>query len=304
MVIACTQPAIDYYAWQVDIFLHSIGNLNIGYENVHVIFANDTQPSQACRDLVKKYPAVLFEFYDDTRDYRSYPPSVKQHLLYKHYQKHTWLEEESLFHVDCDVAFTKPINFDKLLKDDIWYLSNTISYIGYEYILSKGRPTLEKMLDIAEIDEETVKQNQNNSGGAQYLFKNVKTEFWKEVVDLSHSLFIQMTEYINQTTDKSNPDPYYPLQIWTAEMWAVLWTAWKKGTITKVVPELDFSWATDPIQKWDAYSIYHNAGVTSNDKDLFYKSNYMVSSPKDSNLEINPKKASYNYYQMLKKALW
>lgn len=304
MVIACTQPAIDYYAWQVDIFLHSIGNLNIGYENVHVIFANDTQSSQACRDLVKKYPAVLFEFYDDTRDYRSYPPSVKQHLLYKHYQKHKWLEEESLFHVDCDVAFTKPINFDKLLKDDIWYLSNTISYIGYEYILSKGRPTLEKMLEIAEIDEETVKQNQNNSGGAQYLFKNVKTEFWKEVVDLSHSLFIQMTEYINQTTDKSNPDPYYPLQIWTAEMWAVLWIAWKKGTITKVVPELDFSWATDPIQKWDAYSIYHNAGVTSNDKDLFYKSNYMVSSPKDSDLEINPKKASYNYYQMLKKALW
>jgi len=308
MVIVCTQPAIDYYGWQVDIFLHSIGNLNIGYENVHVLFSNVQTNSPTCLELSKKYPAVNFVYYDDDRDYKSYIPSIKQHLMYKHFLANPWLENEIIFHVDSDVAFTKPINFNNLVKDDIWYTSDTISYLGYDYILSKGRNVLDTMLSIADIDEELVKSNQNNSGGAQYLFKNVDTNFWLDVVNLSHELFSKITELNKQEVKSHNQvntkTPYVPLQIWTAEMWAILWTAWKRGKQTKVVKELDFTWATDPIEKWYTNSIFHNAGVVNNTSGMFYKGDYINKSPKDINLVLDQKKASYNYYEMLKKALW
>ena len=50
-------------------------------------------------------------------------------------------------------------------------MSDTISYIGYDYIKSKGDDILKTMLDIVGIDEDVVKNNQNNSGGAQYILK-------------------------------------------------------------------------------------------------------------------------------------
>ena len=87
-------------------------------------------------------------------------------------------------------------------------------------------------------------------------------------------------------------------------MWAILWTAWKRGKQTIVANELDFTWATDPIEKWYLNSIFHNAGVVNNSSGMFYKGDYINKSPKDSNLSLDPKKASYNYYQMLQKALW
>ena len=308
MVIICTQPAIDYFGWQVDIFLHSIGNLNIGYENVHVLFSNDKSNSKACKNLSKKYPAVTFTYYDDTRNFKTYIPSIKQHLMHKHFLNNPWLENQTIFHVDCDVAFTQPIDFDKLLGDNIWYTSDTVSYLGYDYIVSKGRNILETMLQIADIDEQLVRNNQQNSGGAQYLFKNVKTQYWDDVVNLSHKLYHNITKLNEKEVElrksKDINDSYVPIQIWTAEMWALLWVAWKQGKETRVVKELDFTWATDPIEKWDLNSIFHNAGVVNNSSGMFYKGDYISKSPKDSNLSLDPKKASYNYYQMLQKALW
>ena len=308
MVIVCTQPALDYYGWQVDVFLHSIGLLLVDYENVHVLFANTPENPESCKKLKEKYPAVNFYYYDDTREYQSYIPSIKQHLMYKHFLANPWLEKETIFHVDSDVVFTKPIDFDKLLNDDIWYTSDTVSYLGYDYILSKGRNILDKMLQLAEIDEETIKSNQLNSGGAQYLFKNVKTQYWLDVVELSHTLYREITKLNNvevelrKKTDKN--DSYVPLQIWTAEMWALLWVAWKYGKQTRVVRELDFTWATDSIQKWYINSIFHNAGVVNSTSGMFYKGDYITKSPKGTNLYLDPKKASYNYYEMVKKALW
>jgi hypothetical protein len=164
------------------------------------------------------------------------------------------------------------------------------------------------MLQIADIDEQLIKNNQQNSGGAQYLFKNVKTQYWDDVVNLSHKLYHNVTELNEKEVElrksKDVNDNYVPIQIWTAEMWALLWVAWKQGKETRVVKELDFTWATDPVEKWYTNSIFHNAGVVNNTSGMFYKGDYIDKSPKSSNLKLDYKKASYNYYEMLKKALW
>ena len=156
------------------------------------------------------------------------------------------------------------------------------------------------MLEIAGISKDLVKSMQGASGGAQYLFKNVKTSYWEEVVNLSHDLFIKM-QVISNEKQQRDPD-YYPLQIWTCEMWALLWVAWKKGQMTAVSDKLKFSWATDPRDFWYKNSIFHNAGVTADMKEMFFKGEYMDKLP-DMNLNVSNEKCSYMYYKQLQQAL-
>ena len=96
---------------------------------------------------------------------------------------------------------------------------------------------------------------------------------------------------------KKEVDPkYHELQIWCADMWAVLWNGWLRSNEVKVVPELNFTWATDPIQKWDQSIIYHNAGVTCSCGRQFYKSLYMNTLPYSIQQEhYSQTVASYNY---------
>ena len=56
----------------------------------------------------------------------------------------------------------------------------------------------------------------SNSGGAQYIMKNVDASFWEKVEKDSEELFNQITELNNQ---KKTEDPtYHELQIWCADM--------------------------------------------------------------------------------------
>jgi hypothetical protein len=79
------------------------------------------------------------------------------------------------------MIFTKPVNWNKFLYDDIWYLSNTNSYINYDYIISKGKDIYNKMCEIVEIDSIIPKLMNSNSGGAQYILKNIDAEYWEKV---------------------------------------------------------------------------------------------------------------------------
>jgi hypothetical protein len=139
----------------------------------------------------------------------------------------------------------------------------------------------------------------SNSGGAQYLMKNVDWAFWEFVERDSERLFKEITE-LNNYKKTSNPN-YHELQIWCADMWAVLWNGWMLGNETKVISEMSFSWATDPISRWDETTIYHNAGATCECGGLFYKSVYMNSLPYSIDIEkLNKEKNCYNYVLEIK----
>jgi len=75
-----------------------------------------------------------------------------------------------------------------------------------------------------------------------------------------------------------------------------LWNGWLRGNETKVVPEMDFTWATDVVENWDVNTIYHNAGVTCACGRQFYKANYMTSLPYGIKQEaFRDNVAAYNY---------
>jgi hypothetical protein len=281
----CVQPRLIYYAWQVEVMINNFIKHGINPNNIDILVAwnpNDlTTLVQANVDawnkLAAHYSSVRFFFYQDTRQHPiHYISSVRPNILKQHFKAYPELESEVIFYHDCDIVFTKSPNWNKFLNDKIWYLSNTNSYINSDYILSKGQDVYDKMCEIIEIDSLIPKLMNSNSGGAQYILKNVDAEYWEKVEKDSEQLYYQITQLNNQK--KAADSTYHELQIWCADMWAVLWNGWLKGNETKVISEMDFSWATDPIKRWEETTIFHNAGVVGSGKH-FYKGIYQNQLP-------------------------
>jgi hypothetical protein len=82
-------------------------------------------------------------------------------------------------------------------------------------------------------------------------------------------------------------------------MWAVLWNGWLRGSETKVVPEMDFSWATDHIKRWEETTIFHNAGVVEVG-DKFYKGIYQNVLPYSIEDNFNKDYCSSLYFNEIK----
>jgi hypothetical protein len=265
----CVQPSILYYAWQVEVMLKNFEQLGIHKHDVRCLFAyNKNEPDwevnlSHIKKLESTYSHIAkFFFYQDTREYPiSYISSIRPNILKQHYKEFPELSETSVFYHDCDIVFTSYPNFiDNISDDSQWYVSDTKSYIGHNYIISKGEDVLDKMCEIVGISKEIVKEKQNESGGAQYIIRGVDYNFFEKVEKDAERLFKEIN-ILN--SEKKRIDPtHHELQIWCADMWALLWNAWILGYTTNIIPEMDFCWATDDVSQWDKRYIFHNAGVT------------------------------------------
>ena len=155
------------------------------------------------------------------------------------------------------------------------------------------------MCDISGIGKNMVKSNEKNSIGAQYIMKGLTHYYWDRVERECEVLFKDVNE-LNQIKKQNDPT-HHELQIWCADMWAVLWNGWLEGNETKVVPEMDFSWATDSSNRWNETTIYHNAGATCESQGTFYKASYMDTLPYDLDIKkFNKEKNCYNYVLEIK----
>ncbi len=299
----CAQPATLYYAWQIDTLIYNFIHNGIEQSQIDIVCAIQNKIDDYFYKLEEKYPNVNFYFYNDTRTDFTYISSIRPHILKQHFKKYPDLYSGTFLYHDCDIVLTKPLNLDKYTCgcNPTCYLSDTRSYIGYNYIMEKGENVLDRMCQIIGISKNTVKQNQDNSGGAQYLLKNITYEFWEMVETDSINLFKNIS-IMNKRIKGLNPS-YHELQIWCADMWAVLWGLWKIGKQTEIIKELDFMFAVDGIQMWDIKPIFHNAGVTGVNTDLFNKGKYVDMLPPNY-LEFNEQKASFNYYEIVKRALY
>ena len=292
------QPAMLYYAWQVEVMLQNFLEMGINLNQVDIVCwkVQGIIPAEWSK-LAGSYPARFF-FYDDTRATKHYVSSIRPNILKHHWKRYPELREEAIFYHDCDIIFTKPVHkwiTDDMLKDNHWYGSNTNSYISHSYIASKGEDVLNKMCEITSINKRVIIDNEKNCIGAQYLMKNVTSEYWERVESDSEQLFKEITDMNN--IKKAETPEYHELQIWTADMWAVLWGAWRLGFETKVHENFDFCWATSNVDKFNSSNIYHNAGVVSGKDGLFYKGDFRDKLPYDSAMEINEDKASKKYYE-------
>lgn len=293
----CAQPTSIYYAWQVEVVINNFIDMGISPDNINIVCwkVNNVIPIEWVK-LTQKYPANFF-FYDDTRVTRHYISSIRPNILKQHFTAHPELENDAIFYHDCDIVFTKPINWEKFLQDDKWYGSDTRWYIAHSYILSKGQDILDKMCEIVNIDESLIKDNELNSIGAQYLMKGINAEFWENVEKDSERLFREITD-MNNIKKGENPQ-YHELQIWCADMWAVLWNGWKLGKETVCEPELEFAWGTSSEEDYNRLNILHNAGVVSSADGLFYKAEFMDRLPYNLNLNIKENTASKKYYEII-----
>lgn len=293
----CAQPTSLFYAWQIEVLINNFMEMGINPNNIDIVCwkINNVIPVEWVK-LTQKYPANFF-FYDDTRVEKNYISSIRPNILKQHFKAHPELENDAIFYHDCDIVFTKPINWEQFLQDDKWYGSDTRWYIAHSYILSKGQDVVDEMCKIVGIDEQIIKDNELNSIGAQYLMKGINADFWDNVEKDCEKLYKDITTLNNQ---KKAKDPsHHELQIWCADMWAVLWNGWKLGKETVCHPDLEFAWGTSTEDDYNRLNILHNAGVVNSSDGLFYKAEFMNKLPYNLNLNIKEGTASKKYYDII-----
>jgi len=296
MKFVCAQPAIPYYTWQVEVMINNFIKNGVNPNDIHILCAYYDVVPKTWKKLQMHYSDVCFFFYKDTRSTQFYIPSIYFNMMKQHIQAHPELEKEALFLHDCDIILTRPIDFSDMEKGDTWYLSDTVGYIGTQYILTKGEDVYLDMCRVMEIDPAIPKERNADSGGAQHIVKNTTYEYWDKVEKDSIKLYKHFCEQ-----EPNYKGEGHPIQKWTAGMWSLLWNAWKFGHITKVDKRLDFCWATCFVHRWEQCSIFHNAGVTEDRKDLFFKAAYINKLPYDEvKLEnVSNKFCSYKYTEQL-----
>ena len=287
----CVQPDDTYYTWQVHLWLESLRKLGHSDKAIVLVFIpNFREKNIRWGQVIDLYPEAEFHFYKDVDKISKflgiYIPVLRPYCLMKHFDAHPELKEKAIFYCDSDVIFTPQFNIDKYKDDDVCYLSDTNSYINASYFDSKIRDVIPerleeyKKIDVLEdiskmlgVSRAVCEKNNLNSGGAQYLLKNIDGDFWKRVLEGCLVVRTQLQAINKQYFENENRG----FQSWCADMWSVLWNLWRRNQETRVVPEMDFAWAPDPVEKLKTIGILHNAGVTGPIMDkipYFYKGAY------------------------------
>ncbi len=299
LIFISAQPDELYFHWQVELYLHNFYKKGIPKEQCFAIFSIKGEPSEYLINLKKMNPGIYW-YEDERSELIDYISSVRPHILKKFFKQFPE-KGKSVFYHDSDIIFRKLPAFRELLNDDVCYLSDAVNYIGYDYIMSccerykaiypelSETDILDKMAACANIPTSVIKENQQGSGGAQYLLKGINADYWQQVEDDSIHLYKLLLDYEQQYPIEKH------IQKWTADMWAVLWNVWKLDKQTKVVKDLSFSWATfkcdDSENSYYAHNILHLAGVTAEfgeenpdyfNKCLYRDENIIESLRKDS----------------------
>lgn len=274
------------FIWETEIQLNNLRKYQMSENFRLLIFlpAYKTEFDPEWENLNKRYPESKFFFYKDKKNIvtdlivnYNYVPIHRICSLQHHFKEYPFLEKEAILYIDSDVIFTSQPLFEDYIQDDICYLSDTSTYLNAAYLegkVSDVRPDkkddfiaanpFEKIASLCKIDPSLIRANNNNTGGAQYLLKNVNSEFFDSCIDIC-LLFRMYYQTINQEyfpgdtqTDRENNG----IQSWCADMIALQWSLWKRGYETSTPSWMKFAWATDETVVLNNCFILHNAGIT------------------------------------------
>jgi hypothetical protein len=303
ILITC-QPIDQYFIWQNHLYVESCLEQGFEEEQIHILLykPKGREHNPNWEKLKDVYPKLNIFVYEDDGVQAFLPvyiPILRPHLLWQHFKKFPELEQKTIIYTDCDILWLKGLDIEKLYDDDVCYISDAKSYMNHSYFESKKRDILEEkkeeslsrdflkeICDIVGIDKQVVIDNNDNTGGVQYILKGVNATFWKKVeVDVlnirTHLLGINKQFYKDENSG---------IQSWCADLWALLFNLWYSEKQVRVVPELNFAWSTDPIQKLDTYPILHNAGivsVTQGTWPAFYKGKYHAGGDPTNDSHLN-----------------
>lgn len=289
MKVLYAQPEIVRFEWELEVSIKNL--IDLGVKDIIILFAS-FDPSISNR-LQEKYPSITIHRHEDLRTNKAYIPSIRPYLWWKFLEANPEMENEDFLYIDSDVIFREIPNIDKT-DDSEWIGSDCSGYLSLPYIegCKNGKNIAKRMMEIIGIDRKQVEDISDASIGAQVYVKRPKAAYWKKV----YYDCVKMYDYfVLQDTN---------LQIWTAEMWSQIWNMPLFGYKPVVSKEFEFAWATDPIENWEKCKIYHNAGVTEDREDLFFKGKYVHETPFNDDLSfVNKDFCSYKYVEAIKKVL-
>jgi hypothetical protein len=322
--IVSAQPDDLLFCWSLRVQLCQMRKIDWA-KHYHVLlftpFDRLNQPKHPeWAKLIADYPETEFFWYPDTNNFLKqihafgYIPLLRPHILEQHWKAHPELEKHLILYTDSDVLYLHQLPIADIADDEYCYLSNTQGYNAASYFDSKVADVLPEKLEsykkidvldgamkILSLSRQVAVDNEQNTGGAQYLLKGINATFWTSVCwDC-----VSIKTYLQDINRKYFANEDKGFQSWASDMFSVLWNLWKIGKQTKTPQWMDFAWATDPIEKWDTVNIYHDAGVVSDVPEMFYKRKlkYITneSTPFEDDLsQISPKYCSFNYVRAIK----
>jgi len=345
--IITVQPDTAMFQWTVAVQLYNAKKLGLLKYFQVLIFksknADDQSFNGRWKFLENKFPEAKFFYYKDTEDVSriidaiEYVPLLRPWTLIQHWKAFPELKDKAIFYIDSDVVFTKYPDFlFKYKDDDVNYISPAGSYTNASYFKSKRKDVvlsevskydeidvLDKVAGYCGIDRKTCEKYDDKTGAAQYLLKNIDTEFWNDVL----SSCVKIKAYLADINKRFFPSENAGFQSWCSDIWATVWNLWKRKVPVETPDDMKFSWASEDANKWKEHSLYHDANATSDTltkgdkvyKTFFKRGNkikigpietydYMLSyenpllkTPFDDDLSyVSSELCSYNYTQIIK----
>ena len=268
-----TVPDTKHHLWQALVQINNFQKYDYDINLHYLVISYNFRPSDILRRMMEsKRLRCHFHLFPDLRINKNYIVSSKPYLVKQFFFQNPQYQNRPWFYTDPDLYFTKPMDFEPFIHDDTWYLSDTRSYLNSKYIKSKGEGLFEELCALYEVDPALIEANDENAGGAQWIIKHSDFALWDHIEFYSQKMFDLMVATAPKYTpkkmvdDPANPGKKkevndYPIQSWTAEMWAMLWIPWKLGIQTRIDKRLQFSWANWQRSDCDKYALYHNAGL-------------------------------------------
>lgn len=255
-------PDHSYFVWQLYVQMLNFREYGIEQDAI-ILVAVTTEPS-AKMEAFRQWTKASVIYYQDTRVNKEYASSIRPHLLAKYFRSER--APEVFFYHDQDIIFIQKPDIDKLAAGQTCYVApepvtpnDYLSSVYCRKFDKDGKSHFSDICTIIGIDKETVIANDANCGGAQYIIKNVDYKFWEKVEHDCEAVY----QHLRADTEKNKATAPYHIQIWTSDMWAVIYNLWLLGKETRQCEEIGFNWPYEAPTK----PIMHNAGITASNEN-------------------------------------
>lgn len=278
MIYISSQQDTTYFHWQIETYLTNFKDIGIDLHDCHVIMLYKGSISAKALELSNKYEAN-FHFYPIPNKCFEYIASCKPYGLMKFYEETGY--DGPMFLHDADIVFQNKVDFSDLINDNC-YMGATLQVDEKDYValsyLREFDGIVEGLSKIVGVTPREI------GGGAQYVINGLGYDYWEKVYNDCFTIY----EFLRKSNTK--------VQIWCAEMWAVLWNMWYFGKETHVDNRLSHCMGRDPLTM--VKNIIHNAGELESID--FNKLNYTERYP-PKDLNIRQLYCSSLYYEYYKK---
>ncbi|MDR2274033.1 MAG: hypothetical protein LBF27_24215 [Sphingobacterium sp.] len=312
MIYLSAQPDTTYFTWQLALQLRNFHSMGILKENIQVLVAYNRELglNPAFQIFIEENKHLAsFYIYGDKRIKPKYTSSIRPNILKQHFDLFPGLVNETIMYHDSDILFSRIPEIVDVEKNDVCYVSDTRHYLDVNCIrYSASENLLNDMLNVVGLSKEKLMQEDNQTGGAQYILKKITSAFWEKVERDSEDLYTVMIDFNLKLWQKDYPSTKEfrskkrGIQAWCADMWAVLWNLWLMDKNVEIHPEMEFSWPYNPIEDWNRLAIQHYSGIIEDKTKYFRKGEYINYMPwYDDALDIIPNSScSYEIVKMIK----